>query len=207
MQVFGLPVCWWDALCFQQDVCCVWGAPRGRVLPAEERRHSGRKGHAHHSATRPDVPPPPLGAQRWGTFHWRERQTCTRHTQVTTARHVTLQKTCIIMRSLWLFPSPRHFPHGGQTVCTDLFCLCTDCMRWTFCLFCRHRILLASHSHSPFSHAWSCSCVSRAMFPETEQQAVSQMMARESNYPSAVLSAWWWGYGFLTLSLRRVNTV
>lgn len=87
------------------------------------------------------------------------------------------------------------------------FCLCTDCMRWTFCLFCRHHILLASHSHSPFSHAWSCSCVSRAMFPETEQQAVSKMMARESNYPSAVLSAWWWGFGFLTLSLRRVNTV
>lgn len=55
-----------------------------------------------------------------------------------------------------------------------------------FCFF-THHILFASHSHFPFSHAWSCSCVSRAMFPETERQAVSQMMATESNYRPAVL--------------------
>lgn len=67
---------------FQQDVRGVRGAAGGRVLPAEERRHSGWEGHAHHSQTRPHVPAPPLGTQRWGPLHRRERQTRARHTQV-----------------------------------------------------------------------------------------------------------------------------
>lgn len=78
----------------------------------------------------------------------------------------------------------------------------------TLCTLCfKHHILLASHSHFPFSHAWSCSCVSRAMFPETEQQTVSQMMATESNYPPAVLSAWWWGSGFPPLAQLTTRNI
>ena len=40
--------------------------------------------------------------------------------------------------------------------------LCTNHMHWLlfmFCLYYTRHILLASHSHSSFSHAWSCSCV------------------------------------------------
>lgn len=71
--------------CFQQDVCRVRSAKGGRVLPSEECRQPGWKGHAHHSQTRPHVPAPPLGAQRRRPLNRRERQTLARHTQVTTA--------------------------------------------------------------------------------------------------------------------------
>lgn len=56
--------------------------------------------------------------------------------------------------------------------------LCIYALAFFWCY--KHYILLASHF--PFSHALSCSCVSREMFPETERQAVSQLMATESNY-------------------------
>lgn len=50
------------------------------------------------------------------------------------------------------------------------------------CFWCVHEFLCGSCSDFTVSYAWSCSRVSRAMFPEAEQQTVSQMMATESNY-------------------------
>lgn len=193
LSAFAFGVFWRAALCVHQDICCIRGAARGRVLPAKERGQSGRKGHAHHSQTRPHVPPPPLGAQRWRPLHRRERQTCARHTQV--IKHgimhiISLHKTPTHimfgvntdMGSSWSFLPSQHSSHSVyKTTCVAFFCLF---------VFFTHNILLfffASHSHFPSSHAWSCSCVSRAMFPETEQQTVSQMMATESNYRPAVL--------------------
>lgn len=89
----------------QQDICCVRGAAGGRVLSTEERRQSGRKGHAHHCQALPHVASPPLGAQRWGPLHRRERQTRARYTEVTTAsllRHsVTLHHVTLHTHHVW----------------------------------------------------------------------------------------------------------
>lgn len=157
-------------LLFHQDVCCVRGATGGRVLPAEERRPTGRKGHAHYGQTRPHVPPPPLGAQRRRPLHRREQQTHARHTQVTASPpDYTHHHVNTFMGSSWSFP----------TLPTP--CVQTTLLLFVWFFFTRH-ILFASHSHFLSSHAWSCSCVSRTMFPETEQQTVTQMMAAESNY-------------------------
>ena len=181
----------WVLLYFQQNLCCVRGAAGGRVLPSEECRHSGRKGHAHHSQTRPHVPPPPLGAERRRPLHRRERQTRACHTQVIPipACHVILQDA-----RFW-HDYKNRFLVASPTLLTPLT-LCTNyiCTGYVVCVvdilfFC---LILSP----PSSHAWSCCCVSRAMFPETEPQAVSQMTATESNYPPAVLSARWWGFGF-----------
>lgn len=95
--------------------------------------------------------------------------------------------SCLAWKHKWV--PTFHFLHFVYKLYALAFFFCC-------CLYWRHHFLLASHTHFPLSHAWSCSCVSRAMFPETEQQAVSQMMATESNYSPAVLSAWWWGFVF-----------
>lgn len=128
-----LPLCWRAAVCVQQDICCVRGAPGGRVLPAEECRQSGRKGHTHHSQTGPHVPPPPLGAQRWGPLHRRERQTCARHTQVTAAS--LLKHSITHVMSLNKRHAQKRVPRGHSHLHNIPHTLCTNYMHWLFCLF------------------------------------------------------------------------
>lgn len=138
-------MCWCAAVCVRQDVCCVRGAEGRRVLPAEERRQSGWKGHAHHSQARSHVPPPPLGAQRRGPFHWRERQTRARHTQVTTASLLKLS----IMHVASLHETHTHtsylarIPRGGSHLPNTPHTWCTNYMHWLF-LF----VLQTSYSFS-----------------------------------------------------------
>lgn len=138
-------------MCVQQDICCVRGAPGGRVLPAEECRQSGRKGHTHHSQTGPHVPPPPLGAQRWGPLHRRERQTCARHTQVTAAS--LLKHSITHVMSLNKRHAQKRVPRGHSHLHNIPHTLCTNYMHWLFfCLFVCVLVIiffLASHSHFP----------------------------------------------------------
>lgn len=72
----------------------------------------------------------------------------------------------------------------------------------TFYTLCFKKIsLLCCVLHIMFlftSYSHTCTCLS---WTEMEQQAMSQMLATESNYPSGVLNAWWKGFGFFKHSL------
>lgn len=212
LSAFAFGVFWRAALCVHQDICCIRGAARGRVLPAKERGQSGRKGHAHHSQTRPHVPPPPLGAQCWRPLHRRERQTCARHTQV--IKHgimhiISLHKTPTHimfgvntdMGSSWSFLPSQHSSHSVyKTTCVAFFCLF---------VFFTHNILLFFLPHTLTSPP-----LMLGLAPVCPVQCFQRRSSRQCHrwWQQKVIialqysSAWWWGFGFLSLSLRCVNT-
>lgn len=83
--------------------------------------------------------------------------------------------------------------HGLLVVAFPTPCVQTTCTGFFYVLFVLRTLYSFSLTLSLL--LLSCLvlllCVSRAMFPETEEQEVSQMMATESNYyPTAVLHAW-----------------